>query len=173
MRRCTFIVSPGGNGNHMWNEILITAGSVQYADNDFGDPCIPSVADYDTIHWFRSFPSQRYRLEELESMVHQVRDWGFEAKAIVPVRDWYSAANSQRKRHGVNSYEEVRDNMRAGYPYILTTLNRLDVPWMLVTYSGAVNHPEYVKWVLNWLGLPADTLPEIRDGNAKWYESDR
>ena len=172
MKRCTFIVSPGGNGNHMWNEILQAAGSVQYGDNDFGDPCLPSVAGYDTIHWFRSFPSQRYRLEELESMVCQVRDWGFEIKAIIPVRDWYCAARSQMSRHGVSDYHESYQNMLVGYPYILTTLSRLEVPWMLVTYSGAVNYPEYIHWVLKWLGLVASSLPEIRDENRKWYRLD-
>lgn len=60
--------------------------------------------------------------------------------------------------------------MLVGYPYILTTLSRLEVPWMLVTYSGAVNHPEYIHWVLKWLGLMADNLPEIRDENTKWYK---
>lgn len=168
MKIATLILSPGGNGNHLWDEILTTAGSNKYGDNDFGAPN-DGDPEGEFVHWFRSMPSRIYTMGEMGRMVDYMRFHQYEVKALVPVRNWYCAAKSQHKTH---DQEEVMvvENMQIGYPAILSALKTKLVPFFFASYGEAVAHPEYVKWILEHLGLPSGKLPEIRDGNAKWYE---
>ncbi len=167
-KKAVLIISPGGNGNHMWDEILTTAGSIKHGDNDFGAPrdCEPTE---DFIHWFRSMPHPFYPMGEIARMIDYLVFHGYDPFALIPVRDWYCVSQSQLTRHGAPNQIVVFDNMQLGYQAIVETYHRKLVHFMFVTYSEAVHQPEYVKWVLRHLGLPDDKLPELRDENAKWY----
>jgi len=168
--KCILVVSPGGNGNHMWDRILQLAGSVKYGDTECGDVMMDGVPTEPLIHWFRSLPSLRYELDVLESMVASMRAAGYDVFGLVPVRNWFCAAGSQKRRHGVNGFGEVVHNMRVGYPHILSTYQRLDVPWMFAVYSEAIHQSDYIHWVLNFMGLPSEIdLGEIKDENSKWW----
>jgi hypothetical protein len=164
-KKAVLIISPGGNGNHMWTKIMIGIGSVPIGDDDFGNVVIDWPPTAPVVHWFRSMPSQRYPMTEIGKMILSLRDIGYDVMAIVPTRDWFCMDQSQRKRH-----REAKSiyHARTGYPYILQIYNEMGVPFVFGSYEAAVKRKEYIEWVLGQFEL-GGSIAEIYDGNKKWY----
>lgn len=171
MRRMVLLTAPGGNGHHMWAEILDAAGCQRYGDNELGEIMLPDGPTADYVYWFRSLPSWKWTLNSPYNMVALARDYGYEPFALIPVRDWYCASCSQAKRHNITHHDESWRNMQIGYPFLLNAYWELNVPFILAVYSAAIYNPGYVSWVLRTMGLPDDNIPELRDENKKWYRS--
>lgn len=166
IKQATLIISPGGNGNHMWLKILTQAGSVPIGDDDFGRTVAwPPTAPI--IHWFRSIPHQVYPMDEIKNMIVSLRDFGYYVRGLVPTRDWYCVQQSQVKRHRESN---ALHHMQMGYPYLLQTYNQMGVPFIFASYEAAIARTRYVEWILGQLRMDGP-IPEIYDGNAKWYET--
>lgn len=92
-------------------------------------------------------------------------DWEGERfdRAVIMVREWHAAASSQARNHGQDDpYATMRNAYRA--------LVDIEVPWWIVTYESLLVHPHAtVEHLCKWLGVLAPDLPEIKDGNLKWY----
>lgn len=88
--------------------------------------------------------------------------------AIVMVRDWSCAIESQLRARHVRSRHEALANLQAAYGVIPGMLEGSS--WRYVSYEALVQRPQVtIRQVADWLGLDASGVTEtVTDENAKW-----
>lgn len=91
-------------------------------------------------------------------------------RAIVMTRDWWAAAGSQVAASHAAHHDQAVHRLRRAYVQIAHDLDRVDRPWVQVSYESLVQRPEpVVANLADWLGVEYRGLPEpVVDGNTKW-----
>lgn len=90
--------------------------------------------------------------------------------AVVIVRSWAPTAASQQARGHVEKWTglTVADKLRHSLPLLVYEVDRLDVPWTLVTYEELTANPaRALTGVCQALGLPVPEPGEaVYNGNG-------
>lgn len=87
--------------------------------------------------------------------------------AVVLFRDLMPTVRSQAELH-VPDEDAAFGRIRAAYAWIFKELDRLQLPWLPVTYE-ALARPDALVYLLEALGLPGGATTRWQDGNAKHY----
>lgn len=118
------------------------------------------------IVWRRSFPHGG-RWPDVAEMVQKLD--GYIVRAVVMVRDWHPAGQSQKTVGHVPTVEQAVENLRRAALDIPRQCHEAGVPFVQVTYAGLVARPDVVlEWLMAYLGL---SVPDhdIYDGDEKWW----
>lgn len=194
-KRAFLVLGAESNGSHLVTDILINAGCIGHAGNHV--PWQPNrkvlyrgikkpweykfptdlqpwdkemPTDEDPIVWRRSIPHGKQWIN-LTKMILDLKERGYQVKAIVVTRDTYAALQSQLKWQHVKNEEIGKEHISQAYLHIFRHLLASGTEYILVNYEAFANYPKAQDFLLEQLGLE---LPKRRwpvyDGNQKWHD---
>ncbi len=149
----------------MMTEILLAAGCIGDAGHEQRfDKQWP--VDESPIVWRRSAPHGG-EWPSIDMMIHRLRQEDYKVFAVVTMRDWSAMAASQIEHWG-HTYESAIENIRTAYPYILSSLLKFRVPYIMTSYESLKEYGPQTDLFLS-IGLEAPDF-EVRDENRKRLE---
>lgn len=173
--RAFFVLGPESSGTRLATEILIAAGCHGSSDHiqPLDDPQfnLKSIPISTPIAWRRSFPHNT-EIPKLVDMLRRVRPR--QATAIVTVRDWYCARQSQLRDHQhATTVEQADRNIFQAYELIFHKLRLCCVPWRMFVYESITANLNAQVRFIESLGLSALVkLIDVHDGNDKYWSGD-
>ena len=168
--RAFLVLGPESSGTKLFTQILISAGCNGDPENEQKwDNELPVWDVDDPVVWRRSVPhGEDY--PDIASMVARLRSVGCQVFAYVTTRDWTSMLSS-RINAGIINHEISSQRAQWAYLHIFSELQHVRVPFAMVSYESVTEYgDEYIKRMLNVFGLESLSLPEIYQGNRKYYE---
>jgi hypothetical protein len=168
--RAFLVLGPESSGTKLFTEILMGAGCIGDAGNEQRwDNELPVFGRDDPIVWRRSVPhGESY--PDITGMVDGLRNVGCQVVAYVTTRDWTCILDSRVMNAGIINHEIASQRLQWAYPYIFSHLEAAKVPYAVVSYEALILYGEgYIKRMLKIFGLEMGTLPEIYNGNDKYY----
>lgn len=174
------ILGPESSGTRYMTRLFIQAGC--YGDRGHSqrlDKYIPEVSegivkDHKALVWRRSLPHGSGGDKGFPDIVHMKRTLefaGYDAYAIVMVRDWSCMLQSQvDKRSRVGDYHTASQNTREAYNRIFMAMHFESIPYFMVTYESMLNKRAVVRLFIESFALPPPQVNfKIVDGNEKYY----
>lgn len=174
MRRAFIVTGPEATGTKLVTQILLAAGChgdpgnhqwiLRALKDSLGvesDPIVLRVSMPHGLEWL-----------DIGDIIWHLKCLAYTPRVIVTARDWFATGASQihEQTHAFSPEHSQRKRERA-YKDIFAALLLTALPYCVVTYESLVLHYEAVaSRLIAWCGLePQDPLPEIYDGNEKWY----
>lgn len=169
MTLAVMVLGAESSGNRLMARLLIAAGC--YGDGHISqrlDDGIPAAVNQPVV-WIRSIPHGD-QVPDLSDCFHQLRQQGYEVRAIVMLRCWYPMICSQAKRiTGDKALAEQRT--RQAYAYLFPALFHEQIDYVTVTLSELITRPDAViRWLCEWLGLAFPvTFEPVMDVNERHW----
>jgi len=170
MKRAFLVLGPASSGTRFVTRLMIAAGctgSAEHAQPFDNDP--PN--DEELIVWRRSYPHGTDWPDAFE-MIEDLRLRGYSVGVVVCMRDWHSICSSQvRVKHTPNIYQ-AQTATRIAYRNIFRDIARAIAAYWVISYESIVARPtQAAQAFVRMLGLEIEPgrIPEVKDGNAKYY----
>lgn len=167
MSKGILVLGAESSGNRYMTRLLISAGCDGHAEPPYED--VPP-RDGVPFVWLRSVPYAQ-DIPDLPAVVAAAGQHTDDLTAVVMIRDMYPSLRSQVKIGHALDLETARYRTENAVCTIFRALEDTAVPFLIVTYSGLVNHTHYlVKWLVYELGLSMpETVESAYDGDLQWW----
>lgn len=168
MKRAFFVTGPESSGTRLMTRLLMAAGC--YGDDDHEQRLDNAIPDNEPlIVWRRSVP-HRGKWSQVNVALNALQLKGYKTTVIIMSRDWHSMAISQELAPHAVDVDAAQSNIRRAYRHIFACITDTD-RFEIVNYEALVQRPvKTVRYLFQRLGLtPPAELPQIYDGNAKYY----
>lgn len=167
-KRAVLVLGAEGTGTRVVTRLLIAAG---YAGDDGHtqrwDAELPT--DEPLVVWRRSLPHGG-QWPDVDRLVRQLVERGYDVTACVTSRDWAATVRSQIAAGHSATPAGALWQLRRAYITVASALHAADVPFVVASYESLSQHPEAAAELLLQLGVtPPATLPTFFDGNAKHF----
>ena len=166
MGRAILVLGVESSGTRLVTRMLVEAGCAGNADHYqwFDD----HEFDGSPVVWRRSFP-HGHRWPDLVEMVGRLEEEGYEAEALVVVREHHSNVRSHIYRGRSPGPVVARAILEQAFVRLFGELGKVGIPFAVITYEAICAAPEAMQgWLSEYLGLPAVSAVEVEDGNKKW-----
>jgi len=170
VKRAFLVLGPESSGSRFVTELLVNAGCEGSADHHQpfdNDP----PRDQELVVWRRSYPHGEDWPDAFE-LIEDLRVRGYSVAAVVCMRDFYAMCASQvRVEHAPNTTQALT-GVRHAYRSIFADITLCAVPYWIVSYESLVARPtRAAQAFVRMLGLDIEPerIPEVKDGNAKYY----
>ncbi len=74
----------------------------------------------------------------ISKMVDPLRKAGFDVRAVVNTRDWYSVVKSQIRVKHTSSHNESWERLQKAYVVMFEGLKKCNVPFVVLTYESII-----------------------------------
>jgi LPS sulfotransferase NodH len=167
MGQAFLVVGGEGTGTRAVTRLLIAAGCE--GDGSHFQPFDTAIPrDHNRIVWRRSIP-HALQWPEIPYLASVLAHRGYSTHVVVTTRDWAATAQSQVAATHVKTIAEAQANLRRAYQHIFSGIDKVPLPYTMVSYESFATQPKAIAAFLESLGLSAPEHEPFYDGNTKWF----
>lgn len=173
-KRAILCIGAESTGTRVMCRRFNAAGFHGKESGNYFDQHLP--VDKQRLVWHRTYPmngmgTKARRWIEISKMVDPLRKAGFDVKAVVNTRDWYSVIESHARVGHTSSRKESWKRLQTAYTMMFRGLKECKVPFVVVTYESIILHGKAVlDHMFEMLDIePSEVVEEIKNGNEKYY----